>query len=236
MPNLIELANNVKNLMGQLTDIDANRERVQALNTRSAQIQKVRMIIDEADRVRAILVDAKVALTKKPVASKNLIDKCQHVIEGIEKNWEKTLRDKHLSMTFIEPAREHAEKKNFNDLKKDWGKFVEQNSPRISNVWLRTLPDSGPLGDAKQNLTRYLEELLELRDDLPKNSDIVARVREISEEATNIFSELEDIPEPVREFLGAASGTGAKLDDLTDEVRAWMVEHGMIDRLRIRLW
>jgi hypothetical protein len=235
MQNLIELSNDVKDLMEQLTDIGASRERLQALNTRATQIQKIREVIDNADVARAVLEKAKVELRGRPSASKKLIKKCHQVMEGFETNWEKIVRDKTLSSTFIDHAKDHAEKKIAQELKQDWRNFVAEMSPPITRDWLDNLPNSGPLGDAKEAVSVHLAELQELRADLPEDTAVVARVREVSGAAANIFGELDDIPEAVRNFLMSASGAGAKIDDLTDDIRAWMTEHDMMDRLRIRL-
>jgi hypothetical protein len=235
MHNIIELANNVRNLMEQITDIGASRERLQALRTRAKQIQKVREIIDDANTARSLLEAAEVEVSARPQATKKLIAKCHHVIEGFENNWEKTAKDKALSQTFIEPTKEYAVAKMGLGLKQDWQSFVDELSPPIKRAWIDGLPDAGPLGEAKANVSDHLAKLNELRTDMPKSVEDVARVREISGAASRIFDELDDIPEAVRNFLMSASRAGAKVDDFTDDVRAWMTEHDMINRLRIRL-
>ncbi|MDA8637291.1 hypothetical protein N9L49_01585 [Rhodospirillales bacterium] len=235
MQNIIELASEVKSLMDELSDIGASRDRLQALNSRAVQIHKIREIIDEADTVRDLLNEENVHVRKKPSASKKLIKKCDQVIEGFKDDWEKTVRDKNLSSTFIDPAKEHVEKRVFIELRQDWHEFVNEMSPPITKAWLNSLPHTGPLGEAKENVSKYLEEFKDFNAEMPKDVDTIARVRKVSEAAKNIFDDLDDIPSTVRSFLVSASSTGAKIDDLTEDVRAWMTEHKMMDRLRVRL-
>ena len=234
MHDLIELAKDVKGLMEQWSDIGESRDRLRALQTRANQIHKVRELIDDLKDARVILMRAGVELRKGPSASRQLIKKCQKVREGFEKDWEKTARDKTLNPYFIDPVKAHVENKIDRELKQDWSEFIDRLSPPISNRWLNGLPDNGPIGDAKGKATIHFEELRKLRSVLPNEVDTVERVREITEQAKDIFSELDEIPEPVRSFLASASTTGAKMDDLTKEVRAWLTKNEMIERLRIR--
>ncbi|MBO6947188.1 MAG: hypothetical protein JJ855_04330 [Rhodospirillales bacterium] len=234
MQNLIELAGDVKNLMDQLDNLGASQERLLALNSRATQIHKVREVIDEANTTRTILVKAGVDLQERPAASKKLIKKCEQVRESFAENWEKTLGEKTLVTNLIEPSRDHAAKNVTQKLNDDWRAFVDETAPQISGSWLNSLPDSGDIGRAKKDVTECLQEIKDLRSDLPQDETAIKRVRDLSKKARSIFDTLDGIPEAVRAFLRAASGHGAQLDDLTDEVREWLGEHEMLDRLCIR--
>ncbi len=233
MRNLIELSKEVQTLMQQIIDIDANRDRLQALNTRAKMIHDIRQKFDEAKAARATLIEGRVTVSSMPKASKQLINKSRQVIAGFEKDWEKTVREASLSKIFIELAKDHTERKVLQELKKDWRTYVDSEAPPIKQDWLDRLPDSA-FGEAKRSISKLLDEIQDLRADLPDNVASVSRVKESAKEAGDIFADLDNIPPMIRGFLGKAARGEARIDELTEEVGKWLSEHDMLDQLRIR--
>ena len=233
MGNLIELANEVQGLMQVFDDIGSQRERLRELNTRTKMIHDIRVMVDEAEFSRRKMLDAGIHVGAMPKASKVLIAKSHKVKVDFDKNWEKVISDKKLSPNFIDPAKQHFDKKVLKSLRDVWREYVNAEAPDISKNWLDRLPDSA-FGNHKRTLFNLLEEINRLRSKLPTDILSVERVKSAAEEASKIFAELDSIPETVRTFLAKAARGDAQVTDLSDDVRKWLDEHEMLSQLRIR--
>lgn len=80
---------------------------------------------------------------------------------------------------------------------------------------------------------RLIQEAKVGRNALPTTEGI-ASLRRVVERLHEIPQEIAT-SDQTRQFLVAALGPGATFDDLTDEVRDWLRNQGLEDRLRIRI-
>lgn len=233
MSNLIKRAEDVRNLMQQYSDIGAERERLQVLTTRTKMIRDIRVKFDEAQASVSILRDAGVPLRPLSKASSALIMRCKKVRADFDKNWEKTVRETSIKTNLIDPASDHIDRKIQKNLRDEWRAYVDERAPKFTKASLAPLSSSG-FGDAVDAISKLLDEISGLRDDLPQDRASISRVQEAANEASELFEELEKIPEAARNFLAKAARGDALITDLSDEVKAWLAEHQMLEQLRIQ--
>jgi hypothetical protein len=233
MNNLIKLANAVHVLMQQSDDIGAERNRVQALDTRAKMIHRIREKCDITKESRSNLIEAGVPVKPTPKASRQLINRSKKIQADFEKDWEKTVKDPSIKTNFIDPADEHVDNKILRSLREDWRSYVDSQTPDIKLDWLKRLPDS-VFGEAKRDIFELLGEISELGRSLPEDRSTVARIIVAAKKAGERFATVDQIPEPVRLFLAKATRGDALIVDLSDDVSEWLAKNDMLDELRIR--
>lgn len=141
--------------------------------------------------------------------------------------------------------------------RRDFGRFarslkqlIEEAQAVLDDV-LASIRRGGPSIDASllsdlATVPEYaapVTEVRRLRDELLnwrpfEDSDAIAGFLDRRERLRRIVGELEDskLPEDVRGFLRAAQArNGASVDLLNNEVRAWLMAHNMLDRVRL-IW
>jgi|GEM_PF-3735937 len=232
MVNLIDLAGEVQELMQQYGDIGTERERMQILNTRAKSIRDIRDKYDAAIVSSSMLHETNIPVRPFAKASRALINKCEKIKEGIEKNWDKTIRDPSIKANFIDPVDDHIDKKIGKNLKEDWRSYIDAKAPKITKASLEPLASG--FGDTVEKIAGLLEEISQFREVLPGNLEQIAHVQQAAKEASEAFEKLDKIPEAVRTFLAKAAKGEALLTDLSEDVKDWLIEYKMLAHLRIQ--
>ena len=114
---------------------------------------------------------------------------------------------------------------------------VQNEGPRVDEAFLR-LVERVPGQAAKVTQLRIDDQALRGFSRAPRS---VADWDDYQRKRTSVQEQLEQLssdrfPGPVLDFCQAAqSGQGASFVLLTDEVKNWLEQHGLFDRLRVRM-
>ncbi len=122
-------------------------------------------------------------------------------------------------------------------LQKQWQDFIENKKPSINMEHLNVLEQIPDLFDVVSQLKDKLEQLDELKHQLPLKEDEFKLVISFSSEMTELLEQLSssDIPDSVSNFLRKA-GTieGIDLAEITTEILDWLKENNLIHLCQVK--
>lgn len=117
-----------------------------------------------------------------------------------------------------------------------WGAYVDELAPEPDASTLALIRTLTPLREVSRALDAVLERRTVLRNRLPSSEADVAAAQAIGTEIRAVWKEagLSDLDEEVRTFLREAGSGTATLAHLTAPVYAWLEEHVLAGRIRLR--
>jgi len=122
-------------------------------------------------------------------------------------------------------------------LQKQWQDFIENKKPSINMEQLNVLEQIPDLSDVVYKLKEKLEQLDELKDELPLEEDNFKLVISSSSEMDQLLEQLSssNIPDSVSNFLRKA-GTieGIDLAEITTEILDWLKENNLIHLCQVK--
>ncbi len=122
-------------------------------------------------------------------------------------------------------------------LQKQWQDFIENKKPSINMEQLNVLEQIPDLSNVVYKLKVKLEQLDELKDELPLEEDDFKLVISSSSKMDGLLKQLSssNIPDPVSNFLRKA-GTieGIDLSEITTEILAWLKENNLIHLCQVK--
>ena len=122
-------------------------------------------------------------------------------------------------------------------LQKQWQDFIENKKPSINMEQLNVLEQIPDLSNVVYKLKEKLEQLDELKDELPLEEDDFKLVISSSSEMDQLLKQLSssNIPDSVSNFLRKA-GTieGIDLAEITTEILDWLKENNLIHLCQVK--
>ncbi len=120
-------------------------------------------------------------------------------------------------------------------LKNSWQNYLKQKMPTTNQEILNLLEKITSFKDTISQIKR-LRELIEKIEYPQKKEefDLIDNYVKIIREKWNSL-ESDEIPDSIIIFLKAASNQGATLNLLTEEVKDWIIKHGLDNSIRITL-
>lgn len=121
------------------------------------------------------------------------------------------------------------------NLTQAWKSYLNQHLPSTNKEMLEIfagLVTLRPTIERIYTLQRQIQSI-----EFPKNSEEFDRIDNLIDELRQSLASLssDQIPENVQDFLKTAATQGATIDLLTPEVKEWLIQHRLINSLRIRL-
>ncbi len=116
-----------------------------------------------------------------------------------------------------------------------WTSYLNQHLPSTNKEMLEIFAGLVTLRPTIHRI--YMLEKQIQGVEFPKNSEEFNRIDNLIDELRQSLASLssDQIPEDVQNFLKNAATYGATIDLLTPEVKEWLIQHGLISSLRIRL-
>ena len=122
-------------------------------------------------------------------------------------------------------------------LLREWQLFIEKEKPSINMEQLNILEQIPDLSSVVEQLKEKLEQLNDLKDQLPLKEDEFKLVISSSSKMTDLLKQLSssNIPDSVSNFLRKA-GTieGIDLAEITAEILDWLKENNLIHLCQVK--
>ncbi len=232
MKNLIERIEICCSSIDRLQSMSEERKNLKGLESRSQQIENACYDLTVAKASERLLLSKGIKFDQeKP--SKALRLKIIEFQQKFESNWKNLVSDSMIVNTFVNPIRNYTEKVNTSSIQA-WRSYVDSNEIDFSDDFIDAMSVAG-FESKCDEIRRNKAEVQNCRIRCPKTSEEVERVEHLKSEMQSVWRELEGVPNDVVKFLQKAARLEARLDDIKPDIHDWLIEHSMIDKLRVGL-
>jgi hypothetical protein len=232
---ITEQSQNLINLSQQKIKLQENAKHLEGFKTRQEQIEK-------AINTIYLLINLVKVFRQKGIANFDLTETVSKLLKFIQlaqtefnKNPEWILDNNNFNGNYLQKSVDKLANQLQDQLKQTWQNYLKQKMPTTNPDLLNLLEKVASFKDTVTKIKR-LDQLIK-EYDYPQSKEefnnIEQWINNLRESWENLNSD--QVPDAVIRFLRAAANQGASLNLLTDEVKDWIIQHGLYDSIRIRL-
>jgi urease gamma subunit len=233
---LIERARNVKDKVEDLEAARQNRERENRFQNRH---EKLRRLVEEVQPLASelrVLREEGIDIDYQGGNLDQIVQRIETIKDEFDSEAAWIIQDENDLSDLDKWIRRHRDKIQ-RKLQSTWRDYYQAQVPDFSDDLLNVLRRFDDFRGAVQTIRERSRQLQEWKDNPPDTKDSLSTFQELAEERRATWEQLrsDEMSEDVLSFLVDAGTEGATVEQLTDEVRTWLDQNDLLDRVHIRL-